>query len=197
MRRRSRTMSELTPYICVADARAALAWYTGVLGAVVVGQPYVMDDNRIGHAELSFDGARLMLSDQYPEVNVQAPATDRGSPVSLHLSVADVDALAARVTGSGGDARPRAAEHGARPGCSFPRPVRPSLVPESGVGRHHRLTAARPTGAGGIGCGVVAGRLVNGSGCSPWRRAPTSPRRNVRSGQTRYRSRGVHRGAHF
>ncbi len=73
-----------------------------------------MDDNRIGHAELSFDGARLMLSDEYPEVDVQAPASDRGAPVSLHLSVADVDALAARVTGSGVmlDRGPETTEHG-------------------------------------------------------------------------------------
>lgn len=107
-------MSELTPYICVADARAALDWYTGVLGAAVVGEPYVMDDNRIGHAELSFDGARLMLSDEYPEVNVQAPAADRGAPVSLHLSVANVDDLAARVTSSGVvlDRGPQTGEYG-------------------------------------------------------------------------------------
>ena len=107
-------MSELTPYICVADARAALDWYTGVLGAVVVGEPYVMDDNRIGHAELSFDGARLMLSDEYPDVDVQAPAAGRGAPVSLHLSVADVDDLVGRVTGSGValDRGPETTDHG-------------------------------------------------------------------------------------
>jgi len=107
-------MAELTPYICVADARAALEWYTTVLGAVITFEPYVMDDNRIGHAELSFDGARLMLSDEYPEVNVQAPAPDRGSAVSLHLSVADVDAVAQRVAASGVvlDRGPETTEHG-------------------------------------------------------------------------------------
>ncbi len=107
-------MGELTPYICVADGRAAIDWYTDVLGAVVAYPPYVMDDNRIGHAELSFDGARLMLSDEYPEVDVQAPAPGRGAPVSLHLSVADVDALAGRVTASGVvlDRGPDTTEHG-------------------------------------------------------------------------------------
>ena len=42
----------LIPYLAVRDARAAIAWYTDALGAQVVGDPYVMDDDRIGHAEL-------------------------------------------------------------------------------------------------------------------------------------------------
>ena len=58
-------MSELTPYLCVADARAALAWYVEVLGAVVSFDPIVMDDGRIGHAELTRDGATWMVSDVF------------------------------------------------------------------------------------------------------------------------------------
>ena len=54
-------MSALTPYLCVADARAALDWYTEVLGAVVTHEPIVMDDGRIVHrgamAELAGDEA--------------------------------------------------------------------------------------------------------------------------------------------
>ena len=39
-------MGELTPYICVADARRAIDWYVDVLGAEVVIEPIVMDDGR-------------------------------------------------------------------------------------------------------------------------------------------------------
>ena len=39
-------MSELTPYLCVADARAAIDWYVDVLGAVVTYEPIVMPDGR-------------------------------------------------------------------------------------------------------------------------------------------------------
>jgi predicted enzyme related to lactoylglutathione lyase len=39
------------PYLIVADARAAIAWYTDALGAVLVGDPVVTDDGRIGHLE--------------------------------------------------------------------------------------------------------------------------------------------------
>ena len=80
-------MSELTPYLCVADARKAIDWYVGVLGAEVTYAPIVMDDNRIGHVELSIDGARFMMSDEAPEVDVQGPEPGRGNAVSLHLTV--------------------------------------------------------------------------------------------------------------
>ena len=49
-------MGELTPYICVADARRAIDWYADVLGAEVVVEPIVVDDGRIGHVELSAGG---------------------------------------------------------------------------------------------------------------------------------------------
>ena len=55
-------MSELTPYICVSDGRAAMAWYRDVLGADVVYEPIVMPDGRIGHVELAIDGARSSTS---------------------------------------------------------------------------------------------------------------------------------------
>ncbi len=44
-----RGMSELTPYLCVADARAAIDWYVDVLGATVTYEPVVMPDGRVGH----------------------------------------------------------------------------------------------------------------------------------------------------
>lgn len=94
-------MSELTPYLCVGDASAAIEWYVDVLGARVTYDPVVMDDGRVGHVELAVDGARWMLSDEFAEAGVAAPAADRGSSVTLHLRVDDVDALAERVVGSG------------------------------------------------------------------------------------------------
>ena len=94
-------MSELTPYLCVADCRAAIDWYTNVLGAEVVLDPIVMDDERVGHVELAVAGGRWMMSDEFADAGVAAPASDRGASVSLHLAVDDVDVLAARVEGSG------------------------------------------------------------------------------------------------
>lgn len=94
-------MSELTPYICVADCRAAIDWYVAHLGAEVADDPIVMDDGRVGHCELAVDGARWMMSDAFDSAGVAPPAPDRGASVSLHLTVADVDAIAAGIVAAG------------------------------------------------------------------------------------------------
>jgi uncharacterized glyoxalase superfamily protein PhnB len=94
-------MGELTPYICVADARAAIDWYVDVLGATVTFEPIVMDDGRIGHVELAVGGGGWMMSDEFASAGVAPPDTSRGAAVSLHLEVDDVDALCERVVASG------------------------------------------------------------------------------------------------
>lgn len=94
-------MAELTPYLAVRDARSAIAWYVEHLGAEVTYEPIVMPDQRIGHVELSVDGARWMMADEHPEIQAEAPVEGRGAAVTLHLQVADVDGLVARV-GAGG-----------------------------------------------------------------------------------------------
>jgi PhnB protein len=94
-------MSELTPYLCVSDSRAAIAWYVDALGAEVVREPIVMEDGRVGHCELEIAGARWMMSDEFESAGVAPPDPGRGSAVSLHLTVDDCDAVAARVVAAG------------------------------------------------------------------------------------------------
>lgn len=92
--------SALTPYLAVEDARAALDWYAEHLGADRVGEPVVMPDGRVGHAEMRLSGARVFLSDAHPELAVVAP-DPAGVSVTLHLEVEDVDALVERLRGAG------------------------------------------------------------------------------------------------
>jgi PhnB protein len=94
-------MGELTPYLCVADAHAAIDWYVDVLGAEVVFEPIVMDDGRIGHVELAVGGGRWMMSSEFEFAGVAAPDPARGAAVSLHLEVDDVDGLCERVAAAG------------------------------------------------------------------------------------------------
>jgi len=94
-------VSELTPYLAVTDAGAALEWYVAALGAEVTFEPIVMPDGRIGHVELAVGGAAWMMSDEFPEVGVEGPAADRGAAVTLHLRVDDCDAVATRVAEHG------------------------------------------------------------------------------------------------
>jgi PhnB protein len=89
--------SELTPYICVEDSRAAIEWYVAALGAEVVLEPIVMPDDRVGHCELAVHGAHWMMSDEFETAGVAAPDPTRGAAVTMHLTVDDCDEAAARV----------------------------------------------------------------------------------------------------
>lgn len=94
-------MTQLTPYLCVADAHAAIAWYGTALGAEITYEPVLTGDGRVGHCELAIGQARWMMSDPFDSAGVAAPDPNRGSAVSLHLTVTDVDAAAARVRATG------------------------------------------------------------------------------------------------
>lgn len=90
------------PYLTVSAARDAIAWYVEAFGATVVGEPIVMDDGRIGHAELALGDGVLYLADEFPELGLSGPRPQSVS-VSLLLPVSDTDVALAR-----------AAERGAR-----------------------------------------------------------------------------------
>jgi uncharacterized glyoxalase superfamily protein PhnB len=83
------------PYLTVANAREAIAWYTETFGATVIGEMYEMDDGRIGHAELAIGNGVLYLADEYPEIGLKAPVPQATS-VSLMLHVPDTDATLER-----------------------------------------------------------------------------------------------------
>lgn len=95
------------PYLAVADARAAMDWYVDVFGAEAAGEPIVMPDGRIGHAELMLAGGVVYLADAHPEIGVTAPRPGESS-VSLMLPVADADEVRARAlaAGASGDREP-------------------------------------------------------------------------------------------
>ena len=81
----------LTPYIAVDDGRRALNWYTDVFGAQRRGEPYVMPDGSIGHAELAIGDAVLMLSEGSSAVPVQPPQRGGTFSHTIHAQVDDVD----------------------------------------------------------------------------------------------------------
>jgi uncharacterized glyoxalase superfamily protein PhnB len=112
----------LVPYLSVGDAAAAIDWYVTVLGAVELMR-YVGDDGRIGHAEISIGGARLMLADEYPEYGIIGPGTLGGTSFSLNLNVDDVDSVWARAIehGAQGERPPSDEAYGER-SCTFRDP---------------------------------------------------------------------------
>ena len=94
-----------------------------------------MPDGRIGHAELDFGGALLILADEFPEIGHTAPRPGAGASVTLHLEVADVDAVVARAVDDGRRPRPpggRPASTAATPSLVDPFGHR-WLVPDGGA----------------------------------------------------------------
>lgn len=90
----------LSPYLSVNGAAAAIDWYRDVLGAIETLR-FLGDDGRIGHAELVIGGSKILLADEYPEVDVHGPAHYGGTPVSLYLEVVDVDHTYERAVDAG------------------------------------------------------------------------------------------------
>jgi predicted enzyme related to lactoylglutathione lyase len=94
-------LSAAIPYLAVREARRALDWYADVLDARLRGEPVIMPDGRVGHAELDLAGGVVYLADEHPEIGFAAPEPDAAS-VSLVLTVPDVDATVARAVRAGG-----------------------------------------------------------------------------------------------
>ncbi len=105
----------LSVYLCVRGAPAAIDFYREAFGAVETMR-MTGDDGRVGHAEITLEGVTVMLSDEHPEIGVVSPETLGGTPVSLYLHVADVDATYARAVAAGatGERPPADQFHGNR-----------------------------------------------------------------------------------
>ena len=83
---------EVSAYLCVDNAVDAIAFYKKAFGATEKMR-LVEPGGRIGHAELDFDGATVMLADEFPEMGVRSPGSIGGSPVTIYLQVDDADAV--------------------------------------------------------------------------------------------------------
>lgn len=101
----------ITPYLAVKGAPAALDWYQRAFGARLRGEPILMPDGTVGHAELALAGATLMLSEEHPEIGVAAPEPTGAVPVTIHLEVIDVDATISCAVAVGARLERAAADH--------------------------------------------------------------------------------------
>ena len=89
-----------TPYLAIKGASDAIEFYKKAFGATETTR-IAGPDGRIGHAEIMIGKAKIMLADEFPEMGFLSPRTLGGSPVTIHIYVEDVDALAARAEGAG------------------------------------------------------------------------------------------------
>ena len=90
----------VTPYIIVKGAEAAMEFYEKVFGASILGK-LEMPGGLIGHAEIQIGDSRVMLSDEHPQMGANGPGHFGGSPVTLHLYVENVDEIFAKAVEAG------------------------------------------------------------------------------------------------
>jgi len=91
----------ITPYLIVKNAKKAIEFYQKAFGATEI-MCMEAPGNKIGHAELKIGDSKIMLADEYPEMGALSPQTIGGSPISIHLYVEDVDAVAKKAVEAGG-----------------------------------------------------------------------------------------------
>jgi PhnB protein len=89
------------------DAAAAIDFYKRAFGATELMR-LAEPSGKIGHAELQIGEAMFMIADEYPDYGAISAETLGGSPIKLHLYVANVDQFA---------------EHAVAEGASLARPV--------------------------------------------------------------------------
>ena len=90
----------LTPHLICAGAADAIEFYQRAFGAV---ERFRLPDprGRLMHACIRIGDCELMLVDEFPEHGVLGPKALKGSPVTIHHFVEDVDAAVARAVAAG------------------------------------------------------------------------------------------------
>lgn len=96
----TRPRQRLSPYLIVKDASRAIAFYCDVFEAKELFR-LAEPSGKVGHAELELGESLLMIADEYPDFGALSPVSVGGTPVSLQLYVADVDATVARAVQAG------------------------------------------------------------------------------------------------
>ncbi len=84
------------PHLVVDDAPAAIDFYVKAFGATEIGRvPPRPPDGKLIHAALQINGAMVMLNDDFPpemsDGKSMTPPALGGTPVTIHLTVTDVD----------------------------------------------------------------------------------------------------------
>lgn len=165
--------TSLTPFICVAGAERALAFYTSVFGAELVERTD-NPDGSVAHAELDFGCGRLQLGE--PSAQFRTAAPDPGDDTvtySLGLYCADVDAVLARAEAAGATVR---------------EPAQTFVTGGAGLGRGTPPPAGRVVGRQPVAPARTPTRLPHAPSCARDRvGTPTRANAVARPGVSAYR----------
>ena len=93
-------VNQVAIYLCVKSANDAVAFYQEVFGAE---ESFRMTEpnGRIGHLEMHLGPHTLMLSEEFPEMNVLAQPPGTSPASTIYLNVDDCDAVCAAAKQAG------------------------------------------------------------------------------------------------
>jgi PhnB protein len=93
-------MHSVTPHLVCAGAAEAIDFYKKAFNAVELGR---MDgpQGKLLHGAIRIGDSMVMLADEFPDWGSLGPKSLKGSPVTIHLYVEDVDAFTARAVAAG------------------------------------------------------------------------------------------------
>jgi len=93
-------MHSVTPHLVCAGAANAIEFYKKAFGATEVAR-LPGAQGKIMHAMLRIGDSAVMLADEMPEWGSLGPKSLKGSPVTIHLYVADADKFVERAAAAG------------------------------------------------------------------------------------------------
>ena len=93
-------MHSLTPHLVCAGAAEAIEFYKRAFDAVELGR-MPGPDGKLMHAIVKIGDSTLMLVDEFPQFGSVGPKALKGSPVTIHLYVKDVDATVKQAESAG------------------------------------------------------------------------------------------------
>jgi uncharacterized glyoxalase superfamily protein PhnB len=93
-------MHSLTPHLVCAGAAEAIEFYKRAFDAVELGR-IPAPDGKLMHAMVRIGDSTLMLVDEFPQYGSVGPKALKGSPVTIHLYVEDVDATVKQAESAG------------------------------------------------------------------------------------------------
>jgi PhnB protein len=90
----------VTPHLVCAGAASAIDFYKTAFGATEVAR-LPGPDGKLMHGAVRIEGSVVMLVDENPQWGTLGPKALKGSPVTIHVYAADVDAFVARAVKAG------------------------------------------------------------------------------------------------
>ena len=93
-------MHTVTPHLVCNGAADAITFYKQAFGAVELGR-LPGPQGKLMHAMLRIGDSAVMLVDEFPDYGSFGPKSLKGSPVTIHLYVEDVNAAAQRAVAAG------------------------------------------------------------------------------------------------